>query len=578
MLQLLILITFSQQTSTQPTKLQNFLFHKLPDVAIPHSYAHYRIPFPIKPLLTSIDIAIEDFKKQHHGSQKYELAKITDRIYQDGIHNLQKLRKRTTDLIARLPLVQRSKRFIGLISAFTGAAALGMAFYNAHSISRLNDHIQALGDKHNQLVDITHVHQKHLEKLEIQFKQISGYWVSYFDNNPTLVQNHVNAIILEIQEKVDLLNNLLEHGIRNQLAHNIFPTEVLQNITNHVTRRSDNISAISPVKKPMDLLHMDCSYLFTNDESTLITIIHVPFFDKIFQAVQFQPLPLTYHNMENNKHIIPDVGPKSILATRPDHIFFLMSPQELKDCPLMGGIHVCKGRNVFQTNLANTCIGAIYLQNRQKVPQVCEFREDPNTEHIIKIRKNTFLVLTATELFTSMICKNKSPTGLTITNMMQLEVPGDCSVLIHDQVIAGDSDDYLENEDPLHIQWDVPLTEVIPTISIPKSLNDTINELDELQRNLTSVKGWEKLSTGGAILHDPVNGALVVAVITTVIGILALGLYNWYRLRKQRAIRNGPPIVEPLKPIYTRQIPTPLPKTMQHQAEQTVYPDLTTVS
>jgi hypothetical protein len=197
------------------------------------------------------------------------LAKITDRIFQDGVHKLQHLKAQTQDIIAKLPIVQRTKRFFDIFGAITGTAALGMAFYNAHSISKINDHLQALGDKHNQLVDITHIHQQHLEKLELNFKKIAENWVSYFENNPTLVQNHVNSVIDEIKEKVQLLNTLLEHGIRKQISHSILSAEVLQNITIHTHKRAQNLSLASAIKNPLDLLHMETSYLFTKEEATL---------------------------------------------------------------------------------------------------------------------------------------------------------------------------------------------------------------------------------------------------------------------------------------------------------------------
>jgi hypothetical protein len=560
------------ELNTQPNQRQHFLFSKLPDIAFTNAYAHFRIPFPIKPILTKIEETIEDFHTQIRNicspstpckSEEFEFEEINRIILKSGLDQIQVLHKQAKNIIAKFPSVQRNKRFIDYIGAFSGIAALGISLYNTARINTLNKHIQEIGDKQNQLVDITHIHQQHLEKLEIQIKKTTGYWAKFFQHNPTLIQAHVTAIVTEITQKIQLLEDLLDHGIHNKLSHKALSTDVLLNITYHLKQFAENKKLANPVKQPLDLLHMDCSFLFSAAEYTLTTIIHVPLFDRVFRAYQFQPLPLTYPIAD--KFLIPDVGPQTILGTRNDQLFFLTSPEEMRNCQLMGGVSICKGRNVFLTNLDTSCLGAIFTQNEIKTKQNCEFKMDHIQEHAVKISRDTFLIITPSQFFTQSICKTSAQTGMDITNLMQLQIAKDCVVPLRKHLLIGPSDDYEEEEVLFHVQWDISLKDIIPKINVPKSINDTLSELDRLQQNLTNIGGWEQLKVPASTWTDPYYAGLLVALALIVIGFVI----NFIHLRIIRLRQ---------RPIFAGEIQQdPNPKTINANPRRTqVYPDLNT--
>jgi len=129
-----VIILLSTQSSIQQDTKQHFLFNKLTPVALPNHYVHIRIPIPFKPIINRIEESIHEFRHQRQVASKTQIGKITDHFFDTGMIALQRQKDQAQAILNQFPQLARNKRFLDIFGLFTGAAALGMSFYNAHNI------------------------------------------------------------------------------------------------------------------------------------------------------------------------------------------------------------------------------------------------------------------------------------------------------------------------------------------------------------------------------------------------------------------------------------------------------------
>jgi hypothetical protein len=160
--------------------------------------------------------------------------------------------------------------------------------------------------------------------------------------------------------------------------------------------------------------------------------------------------------------------------------------------------------------------------------------------------------MTPYNFLAKVICKDKTPQRLSISNMMKVEVPANCAIELQHQVLLSESDDYSEEQETLHLEWEIPLDEVVPKINIPQSLNKTMTEMDQLQKELSTIGGWDSIKDIGSPLTNPILGGFMVGIALIVIGFTAFAIYSWRRMKRIQGIYTGPPLQEvPMTSIYT---------------------------
>lgn len=564
---LLLLTQSSIQLKT--IEKQDFLFKRLPDVAVPHHFTHVRIPLPLQPIVNKLNDAIREFTRQKHAISNSSIKDITDTMFENGIIALNNLKFEFDHLLRKFPAIPRSKRFFDLFGAFTGTIALGMSFYNSHSINQINTQIKDLQGKHNQLVDLTNLHENHLKVLDQETTQINIYWGDFFAHNPSLIHQHMQHIINEFQNKLVKLQILLDSAIQGKMPSSILPDDALESIADHLQELAKKQKLDSAVRSSLDLLFMDASYIFEGKDATITIILHCPFYDATFQAIQYQSIPLNFEKL-NNSYLIPDVGINNIMVIRTEGYFFLTSEYEMSKCPLTGGIHFCKGRDKFQINLEETCIGAIYLQKKTKISEICRFIPDPVQEHTIRIGRNTHLVITPEEYLAPLRCKTtQTQEPIKIYNKAKIRVPGDCALILRSHVLVGNSDTIDDSEKPIHLEWDLDLKDLNQTINIPDALTHTRATLEKLESNITD---FSILKTHGisTLFSNAVVGSTFAGIMALMIAIAAVQIFMCHRYHRRR---NHQPLNNPI--IKMQELNHQTPQDCQNHQPSGLYPNLT---
>ena len=117
-----------------------------------------------------------------------------------------------------------------------------------------------------------------------------------------------------------------------------------------------------------DLYQIEASFVFEQKNRTLNIILQVSFVkpEYILTLHQYLPFPLSQY-FSNNHLLTPTVlGEKDILAFGFMNTFKILSQSDLAGCHHMGEHYFCKGRNVLQTVMENTCLGSILLDIYQE--------------------------------------------------------------------------------------------------------------------------------------------------------------------------------------------------------------------
>jgi hypothetical protein len=74
---------------------------------------------------------------------------------------------------------------------------------------------------------------------------------------------------------------------------------------------------------------------------------------------------------------------------------------------------MCKGRDVFKTDLSTMCFGAYYLKNLDAIEDNCEFKLIPGQEHVFQLESSKWLISSSISFPTTIKCANNF-TSITI--------------------------------------------------------------------------------------------------------------------------------------------------------------------
>jgi hypothetical protein len=95
--------------------------------------------------------------------------------------------------------------------------------------------------------------------------------------------------------------------------------------------------------------------------------------ENLLPLYEFISLPI-YFNFSSNVSVTPDVGKQDLIAIDNTEAFQTLSSSDLANCKHLGKTFFCEGRQVFQTNIVNVCLGSLYLGSSTLIKNNCKFR------------------------------------------------------------------------------------------------------------------------------------------------------------------------------------------------------------
>ena len=562
---------------SQPSTHQ-FLFNPIGKYATDVHYCHIRIPIDFKPIM-------ENFAHVHanlNNIVKTTKDKVTFEVIRhvaiETNQQVQIIQDNFSDLLQNLPKngiteYHRKKRFLGIIFGIAGTA-FGVA--NSIAINNINSLIAKEITRTDLLVDITQLHSNHLHNIDTQLQNVDTIIREFISFNPSLVvasSQTMMAHLLDVQLKV---SNAVSQAQLHRLSALTFSHKVLQSIKNYIDDLAADKNYISFVTHISDLYQLEASFVYNPTNLTFNIILHVPLVkpEYLLTLNQYVPFPLS-QDFASNHSITPDVGYNDVLAFGHMNTFKIISQSDLAGCHRMGDTYFCKGRNVLQTKMEETCLGAIFRQNLGGVKTYCKFEVKPLKEQVFQLATNKWQIFSMNRFTTTKVCETvASPLAIGYSTTIELE-PG-CKVLLQANILYAEHESAITIE-PTHYTWTWNITAIFPDIPSDKfstalqSLHDYglhVVEASDIVHHLkfNNFEGSIPNSISN-LISNPFNYVIGLIAIV-VIGAIAYFVIQRFCKAKPRGPSDFPMVpVPPGTSLY----PTPSAPTLAYQF---IYPQL----
>jgi hypothetical protein len=454
------------------------IFNPIGKYATDVHYQLIRIPIHFKP----IKDAQEDLSIFMHNVKNVVRGKATEFPINQVIHlansTLSMIRQRTINMQLNLPTSSitphagEKKRFLDLIFGIAGTA---FGISNQIQITRINSIIAKEIHRTDMLVDISQLHENHLHSLDLQISNTAKTISDFVQYSPAVASQALTGMLMHVNNVQTKVEDALEQAQLHRLSHKIFPNSVLETIKANIDLTAEKHGYISFVKQTTDLFQIPLSYVYQPNNETVALILHVPFVksEYLLTLNQYLPFPLS-HNLSPNHSLTPAVGQYDILAYSGYETFKLVSQSDLAACHKMGETYFCKGRNDLRTDMQETCMGSLFLQQGKGVQRNCKFEINPAREQVFKLAYNKWTIATQKQYTTYQVCgKNRRPMIISPGAIITLD-PG-CKVRLQTHILTADTLEEIEMT-PTYFTWNWNASQIFPDLA-PSQFSEAMQSL-----------------------------------------------------------------------------------------------------
>ena len=456
------------------------IFNPVGKYATDVQYQLVRIPIHFAPIKKAQD----DISIFMHNVKNLVKTRATEvpitQIIELANHTLGTIKYRTKNMILNLPTSSFSphgsekKRFLNLIFGIT-ATAFGIS--NGLQISKLNAQMATLNARTDMLVDITQLHENHLRSLDVQMNNTANILTDFVKYNPAVASQALTGMLMTLQNVQNRIEDGLDQAQVHRLSHKLFTNDVLESIKANIEVTATKNNLISFVKQTTDLFQIPLSYVYQPGNETVSLILHVPFVkqENLLQMHQYLPFPLS-HDLSPNHSVTPAVGQNDILAYSGYETYKIVSQSDLAACHKMGEVYFCKGRNDLRTDIQQTCLGALFLQQPKGIQSQCKFEIQNAKEQVFKLAYNKWSVATQKQYTTHMVCnKNRRPLIIGPGAIVTLN-PG-CKVRLETHILTADAFEEVEIE-PTYFTWNWNASQIFPDLA-PTQFSQAMQSLKD---------------------------------------------------------------------------------------------------
>jgi hypothetical protein len=230
---------------------------------------------------------------------------------------------------------------------------MAMSTFNTVCITQLNNEINTLKEKTDLILDVVHLHEKHLHHLDEKIDQTNKLLADLLESNMWFSSKVTDAIEKKSLSVVCHHENVVKSTQHHRLAPGALPHDVLDGIIAHVTEVAQKKNLVPFVTFALDLFQIEVSHLYTPTTNEFTLILHIPMVansNLLNLYDEFLPLPVHF-NFATNISITPDVGQTNLLAIGHSQSFQTISSVDLHACLHLGDTFFCKGRKVMETSL-----------------------------------------------------------------------------------------------------------------------------------------------------------------------------------------------------------------------------------
>jgi len=204
-----------------------------------------------------------------------------------------------------ISMLGRPKQFIAIGVSF---AAMAMSTFNTIRIMQLKEEISTLKEKTDLILDVVHLHEKHLHHVEEKLEQTNKLLADLLEANVWLSSKVTDAIEKKFKSVVWHHENIVISAQHHRLAPGAPPHDVLDGIIDHVMAVAKKKNLIPFVTFASDLFQIEVSHLYSPATNEFTLILHVPMManSNLLNLYEFLPLPIHF-DFAANISITPDV-------------------------------------------------------------------------------------------------------------------------------------------------------------------------------------------------------------------------------------------------------------------------------
>ena len=558
---LYIMPTYSRNIFEDSDASQQVIFEKMGNYIGTAIYVHVHVNLPIIPFIKEIEKFIDLFTNERNilmdrlkNKKQMPTDQINFDILQSAINQLETLRKDVLQEILILPAHSRDKRQLEVFATILGVVGTIFGGFNAHQIENIKATLKDVRKRQNLLVEITQLNSKHIENLEITQKNIADILIDLITNNPTSLMAKTSEILFMAVRSATIIHDAIQQAQNHRLSTTLIDSTTLKQLFSEVISRSLKENAVMILQHPSDLFQIDCSYVHNRDGSVSL-IVHVPMAkqNQVYNLYQHIPIPLS-QTFSTNLTITPKVDSQYI-AIGPHYEYKIMSSSDLATCTKMGDYFFCNGRDVVQTDLTGTCLGALFKREINSALKYCEFEIGEPKEKVFSVGRNDYIITAPAPFEANMICSNAPHQSVSIDRFTRITVEEGCEIQLDHNIIQPDIN-IKDNQTIIYknINWN--FDRLFPGQKM-EDLSQKLLEIRDLGDNIVTAQQLRHLSIQDAYIPDPdqlVHSNVTLYVVLAVIAILMI-LFTYYCYDRIRIL---PQLISAhVKAVHTHSKPAP---------------------
>ncbi len=278
-------------------------FKNIGHYAATSTYIHVRIPFNFTTVFNTKQ-AISEVYNQLHEKHKEPFRSFTKSVTDVSLAIIEGSLEDFRDIIKALPqklvisMPGRPKRFIAIGISIV---AMAMSTFNTVSITQLNNEISTLKEKTDLILDVVHLHEKHLHYLDEKIDQPNKHLADLLESNVWISSKVTDVIERKFQLVVWHHKNVVKSAQHHRLAPGALPHDVLDGIITHVTQVALKKNLVPFVTFASGLFQIKVSHLYTPATNEFTLILHIPMVanSNLLNLYEFLPLPIHFNFATN---------------------------------------------------------------------------------------------------------------------------------------------------------------------------------------------------------------------------------------------------------------------------------------
>jgi hypothetical protein len=301
---------------------------------------------------------------------------------------------------------------------------------------------------------------------------------------------HLDRIMTQWESQVRMVIDAVQQAQHHRLALNLLDPDQLTLLHQATLELASKHKYQVLPQQLSDYFQLDVSYARSGPD--VILIVHVPCVavEQLMTIYKFIPFPIPLPGTPTTSQLtiqdslfptqttqdgqIPQV-PIDTHANLSDALFFdldsdliainreqqyrVLSGADLASCIKKNHIFLCEKNAVLNTDLGDTCLGALYFRSSIGVETQCKFERRPLKEEVYQTGPYDFLIFSPNPYNAQVECRNDTHTPVFLGRMTKLTIPPHCHLTLKSHLLRPSEHFHLNSKavlsewhwNPLHL-------------------------------------------------------------------------------------------------------------------------------